>query len=349
MQRTIRSANLAALLVGSAVALSALTTSPAAHAQGASLEAATDEQKQAAQTAFMDGMKAQKAGKKEDALQKFKDSYNAVASPNSHLMVARTLVELGRLTEAYEEYEKTIPEAEAAAALDKKYESAAQSAKTEQADVRSKIAMLKLNVTGAQSGDRVTVRGREIPQSDWSKPIAVMPGSVRVELQQASGKETVKEVDAAAGAEVAVELSPAAASGATAAGSAEGSVTMDSSSGGPSMRTWAYVAGGVGVAGVATFAIFGAMNNSKHSKLEDECTNGVCPADLESDRDAGKKYQTIANIGLVVGVVGLGAGTALYLMSGKSEKTAVHRPQKTGPRVTDVSVGYRSVVVSGAF
>jgi len=172
---------------------------------------------------------------------------------------------------------------------------------------------------------------------------------VSVQLVQTDGKEATKEVEATAGGEHMVDISPNTAAPGGATGSAEGSVKMDTSSGGgPDMRTWAYIAGGVGVAGIATFAIFGAMSNSKNSKLQDNCTNNVCPADLKDDRDAGKRYQTIANIGLAVGIVGLGAGTALYLLSGKKEKAALHHP-KSGPRVDDVSVGYRSVLVTGSF
>jgi hypothetical protein len=339
-----------ALLTG-ALALSTVSLSHDARAQGAPPEAATAEQKATAQKAFQKGMKSAKAKKHDEALAAFKESYGAVASPNSHLMVARELVELGRLEDAWVEYEKTVAEAEAAAQKDPKYADTASSAKTEQGDLKTKLAFVKLTVTGAGPGSRVTVHSREIPEADWGKPVAVTPGKIRVELVGSDGKETVKEVDAAAGSEVAVELSPPAAAPAAGAGSgtATAKVEASTSGGGPSMRTWAYIAGGVGVAGLATFGIFGAMNNAKHSKLEDECKDGVCPSNLEEERDAGKKYQTIANVGLVVGVVGLGTGTVLYLMSGKkTEKTAtVVKPR--GPRVNAVSVGYQSVMVTGSF
>lgn len=341
------------VLLTGALALSAVSLSHPALAQGAPPETATAEQKDTAQKAFQKGMKAAKAKKHDDALAAFKESYGAVASPNSHLMIARELVELGKLEEAWLEYDKTLAEAEAAAQKDPKYADTANSAKTEQGDLKGKLAFVKLTVTGAGPGSRVTVHSREIPEADWGKPVAVTPGKIRVELVGNDGKETVKEVDAAAGSEVAVELSPAGASPAAGTGAGSGTasakVEASTSGGGPSMRTWAYIAGGVGVAGLATFGIFGAMNNAKHSKLEDECKDGVCPSNLEEERDAGKKYQTIANVGLVVGVVGLGTGTVLYLMSGKkTEKTAtVVKPR--GPRVNAVSVGYQSVMVTGSF
>ncbi|MBK8998477.1 MAG: tetratricopeptide repeat protein [Myxococcales bacterium] len=351
MHHPISIANLRAALFTSALALSTVTAATWAEAQGAAPESATAEQKATAQKAFEKGMKASKAKKHEDALAAFKESYGAVASPNSHLMVARELIELGRLEEAWAEYEKTVVEAEAAAQKDPKYADTATGAKNEQNDLKGKLGFVKLTVTGAGPGSRVTVRGKEIPEADWGKPVAVMPGSVRVELVASDGKEIVQEVNATAGSETPVTLAPPAAAPAAGNAAGEGSAKVEASTSGkgPSMRTWAYIAGGVGVAGLATFGIFGAMNNAKHSKLEDECKDGVCPSNLEDEKDTGKTYQTIANVGLVVGVVGLGTGTVLYLMSGKKTEKAAALPKRRGPRVESVSVGYQSVLVSGSF
>ena len=117
---------------------------------------------------------------------------------------------------------------------------------------------------------------------------------------------------------------------------AEGSVDLL----GLDKRTWAYIAGGVGAAGIVTFGVFGAMNRSKFNSLEDDCPNSVCLTDRSDDIDAGKRYQTIANVGLVVGVVGLGTGTVLYLLSDDKG-----REQPT----TQVGVGPGSVTLQGTF
>ncbi len=328
--------------------VAALTlATPLAFAQGASLETATAAQKDVAQKAFLKGAAAQKKGDHEAALTAFKESYDAVASPNSHLMYARELVALGRNVEAYQSYERIIVEAEAAAKLDQKYSQAADAARKEMGELEAKLGFVTVTVKPA-AGDTVRLSGRELTESELDKALPVAPGQVRVELVSAAGKETVKEVEVAAGQRVNVDLSPEGAAPPSEAGTAEGpggGVSTDSSTW--DTRTWAYVAGGVGVAGIVTFGVFGALNNGKHSKLEDECTGGVCPRDLESDRDTGRTYQTVANVGLVVGIVGLGAGTALYLMSdNKSEKQARKKPP--APRV-DVAVSHRSVTVFGTF
>jgi hypothetical protein len=339
-------------LLGAVLLAPAWSVSVAA-AQGAAVDTANEEQKRTAQRNFENGMKAQKKGQHEAAYTAFKASYEAVASPNSHLMLARALVELGRLEEAYVEYESTLEEAQSAAASDKKYEQTAQASKTELADVRSKLALLTVQVTGAGDGDRLTVRGREIPRSQWGKPIPVMPGSVRVELTTASGQEAVEEVNAEAGGSPSVTLAPPAAGSSSVSsegGGAEGSAEAELDTGSTSMRTWAYVAGGVGVAGLITFGVFGALNNSKHGKLEDECPGGVCPKELEDDADTGRTYQTIANVGLGVGIVGIAAGTVLFLLSGSEEKTARRSSTQaaSAPRL-NLHVGPRAVSVQGSF
>src|SRR5262249_44144725 len=146
-------------------------------------------------------------GKHEEALAAFKDSYNAVASPNPHLMIARELVELNRLEEAYAENEKIVPEAEAAASKDKKYNQTATQAKSEMNDLKSKLGSVKISIRGGgKEGDKVSVRGREI--SDWSRPIVVAPGTVKVELVSPGSPDASQEVQVTAGSEASVELSP---------------------------------------------------------------------------------------------------------------------------------------------
>jgi hypothetical protein len=353
MQRLIPTSVLTKTALCALLSLTAVGVTTRAQAQGASVETATAAQKKTAQKAFEQGMKALKAKKHDEALAAFKSSYEAVASPNSHLMVARELVELGRLEEAWEAYGKTAAEADAAAQKDQKYQNAADEARKEQNDLKKKLGFIDLDTTGTQAGDRITVRGREIPQGSWSQPVPAAPGSATVTLVHNDGTETSKDVTITAGQDTKVDFTPPKAAPPTAEPaktSGEASAKLDTS-GHTNLRTWAYVAGGVGVAGVATFAIFGLMANSKHSKLQDNCPNNKCPADLQSDADAGKRDQTIANIGLVVGVVGLGTGTVLYLMSGKKnqENAAMHTPPRRGPHVDGVSVGYRSILVNGSF
>ena len=251
--------------VGALLALALVASAPAARAAGASLEAASPAQKKTAGEKFGAGMDAFNANKYDEALQAFQASYDSVASPNSHLMLARALAKLGRLGEAYEAFDKTQHEAEQAAKLDKKYEKAAQSAANERDALRPEIALVTVQVSGAASGAKLTLGGRDIDPADWSRPVAVDPGSVSVVLQSSDGTTTQKQVEASAGGSSTVQIAPNAAAPGTPPAASENKAQVSTS--GIDKRTLAYIAGGVGAAGLVTFGVFGVLDNSRYSSL----------------------------------------------------------------------------------
>src|SRR5262245_1804386 len=59
--------------------------------------------KKAAQQKFETGVKLFKLHRYKDALGVFRSSYDVVASPATHLMIGKTLKELGQLVEAFDE------------------------------------------------------------------------------------------------------------------------------------------------------------------------------------------------------------------------------------------------------
>ena len=98
-----------------------------------------------------------------------------------------------------------------------------------------------------------------------------------------------------------------------------------------------------------TFGVFGVLNNSRYKSLQDACPNNSCPPGKKSDADTGRTYQTIANVGLVVGVVGLAGGATLYFLSTrdkKGDKADAHASRRPG---VNVGLGFGSVDVRGSF
>lgn len=342
MHAYLGSALLAATLTFAVVGLAA-----PAYAQGASVAAATAAQKQDAQKAFMAAMDDFNAKRFDKAYEGFKTSYGVVASPNSHLMMARALREGGKLLEAYREFDAVVVEASAAAAQDPKYKEAEQAARTEARAMRANLAFVTLNLNGAPPDAQVIVGDQAVDKASWGTPIVLLPGERAVVVSAAGKTDVRRTLNLAGGAEetVTIDLAqewapppPTTAPPATAEASASGNLM------GLTKRQWAYVAGGVGAAGVVTFGVFGLMNNAKYNDLQDSCPNGQCPPDRSSDIDAGRRNQTIANVGLVVGVVGLGAGTTLFLMS-RNDKPS----DAASSKVPEVAVGPGSVLVRGQF
>src|SRR5262249_40691806 len=111
---------------------------------GAAADGPSPEQKAGAQKTFDAGSKLYDAHRYEEALAAFRASYQILASPNSHLMVARAMRELGKNVDAYLEYDAVAKEA---AAKGERYESAGTAAKEEAEELKAKIAFLTVKVS----------------------------------------------------------------------------------------------------------------------------------------------------------------------------------------------------------
>lgn len=317
-QRRLRTWMAAAFIVGAAFA------SHEARAAGVDPATATTIQKNDAQKRFDHGRELSAAKRFSEALAEFQASYEIVASPNTHFSIARTLASLGQLGEAYAEYGKTIAEARAAAAKDKRYAQAADAAEAEQRDLRSRIAFLTVTLD-RNEGATLKLGDREIDRMNLGIPIPVTPGTITA-VASSGGIEIARQtvtLSAMDDKTIALDAQKSAEPSAPAADANtrdQAPIAVNGSSRG--LRTAAFVAGGVGVVGLATFVIFGALEKSSYNQLQDACHGGPCPPDKADEISTGKSRQTIANIGLVAGLVGAGAGAVLFVVSGSSSKPA---------------------------
>src|SRR5262245_23022880 len=91
-------------------------------------------------------------GQYDAALAEFRGSYQILASPNTHLMIARSLGELGQLVEAFGEYEAVAREAADRAAADPRYALTEETARNELAALRRRLAFVRVLVTNAPAG-----------------------------------------------------------------------------------------------------------------------------------------------------------------------------------------------------
>lgn len=253
-------------------------------------------------------MKSFNAKKFDEALTHFKASYGAVASPNSHLMIARTIKSMGKRLDAYQEYQAVVLEAEAAAAKNPKYQKAADAAAQDLAALGAEIGLVRVAGTGSATADaQLSVGGRVIERERWNEAIPVEPGMVTIQLSGGSPKS----VDVPAGSTTDVDLSPAP-SVMPIDPVQDDDPKEPSSYDGPDRMTMTYIAGGVGALGLITWGIFGGLALSKHGDIEDQCVNNRCPADLQSDADEGETYVVVSNVGFAVGLVGILAGAGFF-------------------------------------
>lgn len=189
-----------AVLACSLIVLPALTASSFSHAQGVSIESATEAQKKEAQTHYERGAKAFDQKKYEDAFNAFAASYGVVKSPNAHMMMARALIGLGRNARAYNEL--VVVEDEAAG--NAKYAATAERSKELRAEAGQKVAVLTIKLVGEKAGPVRVMVGDELApiERTW----ATDPGKLTIKAFVNDQQTDAKEVDAPAGKEQVVEL-----------------------------------------------------------------------------------------------------------------------------------------------
>ena len=337
-----------ALLVG--VLFGSVAWAPKA---SASEPAPTASEKAKAKRSLERGQKLYAAGKLDEALAAFQASHDAVADPKASLMMARVKRDNGELLQARETYQAALDEAQAAEARGQARRATMDEIKHDLRELDGVLGFVTVELVHAPPGTQVTIDGHDVT-GQLGAPIRVAPGPLVVVATAPGGVEKSQKATVKAGQTASVELSF------TWSGKSDESLAevppdsdahpdhSDAESEGKSpahgKKTLAWVAGGVGLAGVATFAVFGAMSSAKFNHLQDACPDGHCPPDLESDKNAGQTFQTIANVGLIVGVVGAGAAVTLFALGGPSE--SAYSASATAPKL---SVGLGSVQLSGAF
>jgi hypothetical protein len=326
---------------------------------------AGDSAKEVAQKVYVQGVDHYKAGRLLEALAAFRASYDMVPSPNSHLMIARSLREHGELVEAYSELGKVVLEADAAAASDAKYQSAAQASRSERAKLRARLTLVTIFVKEPPEDLRVTVGDRAIDKASWGRPVPVLPGALVARATASGRPEQRQDVAAVPGGDVVVTfdftarpepivargIAQSVDSGPFPPGNGIPDIPRQPSRPPPPPRdrTWAYVSFGVGAAGLATFIVAGAINQSTFNSLHDQCPGGRCAPSLASDVEKGRRAQTIANVGFGVAVVGATVGTILWVTGASDAKPeeVARRPGKLV--VTDLSLGPHALEVGGVF
>jgi hypothetical protein len=192
------------------------------------------------------------------------------------------------------------------------------------------------------------INGATIEAAAWAEPIALDPGSVRIELSRPGLAPTVKQLDLAPGSKehLALQvLAPKPAPVASAPSEATPATRLalgpqPSKAPGPRspwLRGLGYALAGVGVAGFVGFAAFGAYSHGHYTKLEE-----LCPPDRECHSSyrwlatKGQTYQTLANVSLVAGGVALAAGVTLWIVT-------------LSPGRAEVEVTASSVRIRGSF
>lgn len=177
--------------------------------------------------------------------------------------------------------------------------------------LESKLSYLVIRVaTPEPSGLEIRKDGAPLPRGQWRAPID--PGAHRIEAT-APGRVAWSSSVHVTGAETTVDVPVLAPVEAPPPPPRE---PAPDTSDGPSQRTIAIVAGGIGVAGLALGAVGGLVAMSKYDDAKSRCPSypDRCSSDgsAQGPNDDAQTWATISTIGFGVGIVGLAAGAVLW-------------------------------------
>jgi hypothetical protein len=267
---------------------------------------------------FNSGLRLFKAGKMADALPIFREVADGNGSPNARLYVGHCLQQLGRYLEAHKAFTAVVKQTTQRG--DTKYEPTREAALAQLGLLEPRIAKVVISLVDVPSGLAVTLDGTALEEKDLGSPMVVEPGTHKIEARATDMAPVSREVRVEAGESKTTILTFKKLDATPQLAATESAAPKpDATQQAPfPMRTIGFVAGGVGLAGMTVFTVAGLMAKSTFDRMSEACGATGCsePAQL-SDIDKGRSQQTLANVGLVVGLVGLSAGAALVVLGGR--------------------------------
>lgn len=293
-------------------------------APGVSVSEATAEQKKQALTLYEEGGKLFQAKKYGEALSAFTASYEIVRSPNAHLMLARSLIELGRYPAAAQE----LAGAEVEASSDARYASTLEKVKSLKLELAPKIGTLRVDVTGHPQPERLAlvVTGNSgAPACKLGAPCTVTAEALKVSVIEGAQTKASQDVTVNGGEDktLAFDLTPPPP-------------VLPPPVLPPPIRqpkpasddSLAYfIAGGVvgivGLGGIAAGGALYALAQSDLDELAETCdADKICPASAQDTIDSGRSKQTWSIVAFIAGGATTSLGVGLLIAGGTKRGSA---------------------------
>ncbi len=306
------------VLLASVICL--LSAAPSAHAQ--TRDSAT------AEALFRAGRKAAEKGDYKMACARFKESNRLDPEPGTAFNLGDCNEKIGKLASAWQRFREVIqvlPPSDPRVAVARKRGAA----------LEHRVPHLTLRLAPGVAGDVTVLRDQvELGHASFGLALPVDPGKHVVDvrapghadkhytlsLAEGQSRELVVQPGALSQAPAPAAASPQVA-GSTPAGSPP---PQDRGTGGGSgLRTAGYVMGGVGVAGMATSLVLGAMVLSQKSIVDSHCAGKRCDQEGLDAADAGKTLSTASTVSFIAGAVLTGVGVTLVLTHRPEQQTAL--------------------------
>ena len=293
------------MLTGSAVLLLVVGTA----------SAQTHQERSVARSNAQSGLTAFENGDHDKAIEHLTRAESVVHAPTHLLYIARSHVAAGRLLEGQEFYltviNETLPEGASGVFVE-----AQDTAAIELRELMGRLSKVNIKIIGgAPAGLRITIDDVELPNIAVGVATPVNPGRHVVEAT-APGKRLARaewSVDEGEVEAISLELLDQPESSSTPAQPAD-----------ENQLDWQPIAGWTGVAlgggALVLGTVTGILAISEQRKLDETCSQGVCP--VGSDLDDYHLMRTLSTAGFIVGGVLTAAGVTLLLTSPSSKSQA---------------------------
>ncbi len=270
----------------------------------------------AARSLGQEGFRLADAGRCDEAIERLARAERLYHAPTLLGRLGECQVALGRLGVGAENLRRVAGEALPANASQAFVLAKARAQKAlEQALPR--VARLRVSVRApAEARPSIKLDGEPIAPATLGREQFVDPGEHGVEAIAPGYVRAFQRVELAPGeaASVSLALAPEAVSLPAEGGARVGRARLIDDAAPPAAERpgaspWAYVALGVGGAGLAAGALLGALTLARKSDLEEACPGGACPsADQQRDIDAMKRLGNASTAAFALGGAGLVAG-----------------------------------------
>jgi hypothetical protein len=305
----------------------------------------------AARTLGIQGVQLADAGKCPEAIEKLTRAEALHHAPTILGRIGECQVNVGEVVAGTENLNTVVREVLPANAP-KVFRDAQERAQKVLTLALPKIAHLVIHVSPGNVKASVAVAGKPVPAALLGAERPTDPGTHQVTASAEGYKAASGTVTLAEGAHqeltLLLEKDPNAVSALPASPTGVVQATTTDTSppdpGAKKSKVPAFVAFGVGGAGLIVGGITGALAFGKAS----DCPNKVC--DTQGDLDSAKTMATVSTIGFGVGIAGVAVGTILLLTGNSSSEKPAQAKQLPAPKLAMRPwFGLSSVGVSGCF
>jgi len=320
------------------LSISLILLAPAALAEPTAADRAT------ARTLAQEGQHALETRNYSVAIDKFSRADSLVHAPTLLLGLARAQVGSTKLVEAQENYNRIIREGVVPSAP-KSWSKAVDDANKEVGAISARIPWVTITVLGPSSPE-VVIDSTPIPHASLGVKRAINPGTHKLKVSAEGYLPQEKTIVLTEGQSLNVNMELEQAPEAPAPLEKKVATTAvdtgAATSGGEWRKTAAYVAFGVGGAGLIVGGVAGGLALVKHGQLADACpVRNDCDPSHGPSINSYNRLGLIADVGFIVAGVGVAAGV-VFLVTQPKDTTA-------GARKWTPYIGLGSAGVAGVF